>query len=98
MVIDDNLWKGSIGNQIRNLFSSEFEGLPQQEPMFSLIHIPTKVFADFAREGRNIIQVSKSNIDTAFITKNKYAAPQIVLNVKGKSSKKDNRTTKYYLN
>ena len=88
VVIDDNLWKGSIGNQIRNLFSSEFEGLPQQEPMFSLIHIPTKVFADFAREGRNIIQVSKSNIDTSFITKNKYAAPQIVLSVKGKSSKK----------
>jgi hypothetical protein len=56
--------------------------------MFSLIHIPTKVFADFAREGRNIIQISKSNIDTAFISKNKYAAPQIVLNVKGKSSKK----------
>ena len=87
VVIDRDLWKGNVGDELRNVFSSEFEGLPQQEPMFSLIHIPTKVFSGFTREGRNIIQVSRNNIDSTFIVKNKYASPQIVLTINGKTNK-----------
>ena len=87
VVIDGDLWKGNVGDELRNVFSSEFEGLPQQEPMFSLIHIPTKVFSGFTREGRNIIQVSRNNIDSTFIVKNKYASPQIVLTINGKTNK-----------
>jgi hypothetical protein len=87
VVIDNNLWEGSLGNEIRNIFSSEFEGLPQQEAMFSLVQIPPKIFTDFSREGRNIIHVSRNDKDTVFFEKNKYAAPQLILNLKGKSSK-----------
>ena len=87
VVIDNNLWEGPLGNEIRNVFSSEFEGLPQQEAMFSLVQIPPKIFTDFSREGRNIIHVSRSDKDTVFFEKNKYAAPQLILNLKGKSSK-----------
>jgi len=87
VVIDNNLWEGSLGNEIRNVFSSEFEGLPQQEAMFSLVQIPPKIFTDFSREGRNIIHVSRNDKDTVFFEKNKYAAPQLILNLKGKSSK-----------
>jgi hypothetical protein len=87
VVIDNNLWEGSLGNEIRNVFSSEFEGLPQQEAMFSLVQIPPKIFTDFSREGRNIIHVSRNDKDTVFFEKNKYAAPQLILNLKGRSSK-----------
>jgi hypothetical protein len=52
-----------------------------------LVQIPPKIFTDFSREGRNIIHVSRNDKDTVFFEKNKYAAPQLILNLKGRSSK-----------
>ena len=87
VVVEDKVWKSKLGDNLRDVFASEFEGLPQQEPLFTLVHIPPKVFKDFAREGRNIIKISLNTVDTAYIEKNKYASPQLVLNVEGRNSK-----------
>ena len=67
------------------------EGLPQQEPLFTLVHISPKIFKDFAREGRNIIKISPNTVDTAYIEKNKYASPQLVLNLEGPNAKTINK-------
>ena len=87
VVVEDKVWNSKLGDNLRDVFASEFEGLPQQEPLFTLVHIPPKVFKDFAREGRNIIKISLNTVDTAYIEKNKYASPQLVLNVEGRNSK-----------
>ena len=87
VVVEDMVWNSKLGDNLRDVFASEFEGLPQQEPLFTLVHIPPKVFKDFAREGRNIIKISLNTVDTAYIEKNKYASPQLVLNVEGRNSK-----------
>ena len=81
------MWNSKLGDNLREVFASEFEGLPQQEPLFTLVHIPPKVFKDFAREGRNIIKISPNTVDTAYIEKNKYASPQLVLNIEGPNTK-----------
>ena len=87
VVIDNKLWKESPGEELQKVFSTEFLGLPQQEPLFSLNQIPPSIFTDFTRESRNIIVVSKSLKDTAFIHSNKFASPQKILYVQAKSNK-----------
>jgi len=87
VVVEDKVWNSKLGDNLREVFASEFEGLPQQEPLFTLVHIPPKIFKDFAREGRNIIKISPNTFDTAYIEKNKYASPQLVLNIEGPNTK-----------
>jgi len=87
VVVEDKIWNSKLGDNLREIFASEFEGLPQQEPLFTLIQIPPKIFQDFAREGRNIIKISQKTVDTAYIEKNRYAFPQLVVNIEGPNIK-----------
>ncbi|WP_445721109.1 DUF4837 family protein, partial [Flavobacterium sp.] len=59
IIIDDNLWNGEIGDSIRKKFAAPVDGLPQEEPLFTLNQYPTKVFEGFVRKSRNIIIVKK---------------------------------------
>ncbi len=88
VVIENSLWKGSVGENIRESFASEFFGLPQQEPVFSLKQIPLGTFSGFTRESRNILLIQKREKDTFFLEKNKYARPQVFVNISGKNYKK----------
>ena len=36
VVIDNKLWNESPGEELKKIYSSEFLGLPQQEPLFTL--------------------------------------------------------------
>ena len=36
VLIDDQLWKGEIGDSVRNKFASSVIGLPQEEPQFTI--------------------------------------------------------------
>lgn len=37
VVIDNDLWKGSVGDEIRKYFAGPVEGLPNEEPIFQYI-------------------------------------------------------------
>jgi hypothetical protein len=87
VVIENTLWKGSVGENIRESFASEFFGLPQQEPVFSLKQIPPGTFSGFTRESRNILLIQKREKDTFFLEKNKYAYPQVFVSISEKNNK-----------
>ena len=87
VVIENKLWNESPGKELQKVFSSEFLGLPQQEPLFTLNQIPPSIFSDFTRESRNIIVVSKSKKDTAFIHSNKFASSQKIVYIKANTNK-----------
>ena len=87
VVIENMLWKSKVGDHVRKVFASEFLGLPQQEPLFSLKQISPDIFSDFTRSSRNVLIVLKRNTDTLRISKNKYAAPQVVVEILGKNNK-----------
>jgi hypothetical protein len=87
VVIENTLWKGSVGEKIRESFASEFFGLPQQEPVFSLKQIPPGTFSGFTRESRNILLIQKREKDTFFLEKNKYAYPQVFVSISKKNNK-----------
>ena len=83
VVMANSLWNSTLGNKVREAFASEFIGLPQQEPIFNLKQIPLETFSGFTRESRNIIVVQKTNKDTLFLEKDKYAYPQVLVSISG---------------
>ena len=83
IIIDDNLWNGEIGDSIRKKFAAPVDGLPQEEPLFTLNQYPTKVFEGFVRKSRNVIVIQKGN-ESGFANKlDKYAKPQNISVISG---------------
>ncbi len=83
VVIDTEDWNSAIGNEIRKAYADEYLGLPQVEERFSLSQINYQTFSGFARTSRNIIYVNKKGKKGFSITKNKYARPQVFLEISG---------------
>lgn len=87
VVIDNSLWKGSVGDTIRKYFATPIEGLPTEEPTFSLHQIPTEIFTNNTRNSRNILVIQKDTVNQSFIRENAYAKPQKVAFIKGKTNR-----------
>ena len=86
VVSSDELWDGAVGDVIRENFARPIYGLPQIEPVFSLSHIPSKVFSGFAAKSRTILKVDIAEKEGVFNFKNTYASPQRIIQITGKSS------------
>ncbi|MFM1879661.1 MAG: hypothetical protein RLZZ241_2527 [Bacteroidota bacterium] len=78
VVMDDHMWKGPVGDQVRELFAAPQIGLTWDEPQFSLEHIPPSVFKGTTRHRRSVLYVSLDTISGAQIREDLYAAPQRV--------------------
>ena len=83
VVIDSKEWNSKIGDAIRNAYADEYLGLPQIEERFSLSHIDYETFSGFARTSRNIIYINKRKKPGYKIIKNKYARPQVFIEISG---------------
>ena len=83
VVLDKQDWESEIGKTIRDLYADEYLGLPQIEERFSLSQIDYNTFSGFARTGRNIIYINKRKAKGSRITINKYARPQVFLEISG---------------
>lgn len=77
VVIDNELWKGKLGDTIRKYFGAEVPGLPQEEPLFSMRQMPLKAFSGLARKNRTFLLIKKGEKNQVNILKNKYATPQL---------------------
>ena len=88
VVTNDELWEGAVGEVIRENFSRPIYGLPQIEPVFSLSHIPSKVFSGFATKSRTILKVDISENEGVFNFKNTYASPQRIIQITANSPEK----------
>jgi hypothetical protein len=88
VVTNDELWEGAVGEVIRENFGRPIYGLPQIEPIFSLSHIPSKVFSGFATKSRTILKIDVSENEGVFNFKNTYASPQRIIQIKANSPDK----------
>ena len=88
VVMEKQLWNSKLGDSVRKIFSTEYVGLPQQEPVLSLKHIPISVFSGFFRESRNILLIQKNKNTNWDIKRNQFAKPQSVFIVSGKDDRK----------
>ncbi|MEM9679356.1 MAG: DUF4837 family protein [Bacteroidota bacterium] len=83
VVIDNILWEGKVGEKIRSTLAMPLEGLPQDEPIFTLRQIPTQVFDGFVTKNRIILKVEKTDENSISVLKEVYAKPQTVVLIKG---------------
>ena len=83
VIIDKSSWDGKIGDAIREKYASEFVGLPQVEEAFTLNYIPYEAFTGFGRTARNIIYINKDKQDKPRMIRDRYARPQLFLEVSG---------------
>lgn len=83
IVVDNELWKNTVGETIRSVMTQPIDGLPQPEPMFSLNQIPTQVFTGFAKQSRSILKVEQGEADFK-IERDVHARPQKIVTVSGK--------------
>ncbi len=88
VIIDDSLWKGKIGEGIRDHFASPVTGLPQEEPLFSLSHIPPTAFSGFMRNSRLFLSIEFSKENKVYIVQDTFARPQTGIVVKGENEDK----------
>lgn len=83
VVMPENSWNGSLGEKTRSLLETPYEGLPFDEPQFTLNYLPPKVFTGFARNSRNILWFTKDSISRFQLIENFMAKPQLVAKVTG---------------
>ena len=83
IVVDNELWKNTVGETIRTIMAQPIDGLPQPEPMFSLSQIPTQVFTGFAKNNRSILKIEQGEADFK-IERDVHARPQKIVTVTGK--------------
>ncbi len=83
VVMSKAQWKGDLGEAVRNELASEYEGLPMNEPRFSLKQLHPKNFDGFARNSRNILWFAKDSLARFELKQNPFARPQIVAFFRG---------------
>lgn len=86
VLIDDQLWKGAIGDSVRNKFASSVIGLPEEEPQFTINQYPIKFLEGFVVNSRNSIVIKKSNASGFEIKKNEFATPQNIFYISGRTT------------
>ena len=88
VVVNDELWDGTVGEVIRESLSRPIYGLPQIEPVFSLNHIPSKIFSGFVTKSRTILKIDISEKEGLFSFKNSYESPQRIIQITAKTPEK----------
>ncbi len=88
VVISNELWNGPVGEKVREHFAALVDGLPQQEPIFSINQLNPNAFDGFARTYRTFLHVRLGDADSVSLKKDSYAKPQIGAFISGTSEEK----------
>jgi len=85
VVVDNQLWKGKVGDKIREHFAAPALGLTLDEPIFSINHVPPSVFTGTIRNMRAVLYVEKDTLNLGHLKSDMYATPQKVGVIKGRT-------------
>jgi len=83
VVMDNELWRGAVGDKVRELFASPSLSLMPEQPILSLTQIPPQVFKGATAHSRAVLFVEQDSITVAHVKTDVYAQPQKVAVVKG---------------
>lgn len=83
IVVNDVLWNGEVGDQLRKKLAAPVDGLSQEEPLFTLNQYHEQTFNDVLKQGRNIIIIDKEEGRGGFSYKqNGYCSHQNVFTIR----------------
>ena len=86
VVIENDLWEGEVGEAIRTNLAAPVDGLPQEEPLFSLSQIPPETFTGFVRNTRIFLKVENNNSKGMNLIEDEFSRPQTGIVVMGSNS------------
>jgi len=84
VVCSSSQWKGELGDSLQHFFMSALECLPQNEPVFTLSQVANQDFNAVYQKQRNIlfIDIDKKYTEPKItVVKNKWASPQLIVNI-----------------
>jgi len=85
VVVNNDDWKGQLGDTIRKYFARDYEVLPQREPLFSISQIPNEIFDKNFFLLRNILVIKYGKKPGITYIRDKYAKPQLIVVVEGRN-------------
>jgi len=83
VVMENELWRGAVGDKVRELFARPALSLMPEQPVLSLTQIPPQVFRGATAHSRSVLFVEQDSLDVAHVKINVYAQPQKIAVVKG---------------
>ncbi|MCM4155013.1 DUF4837 family protein [Gramella sp. AN32] len=83
VVITNDLWEGAVGEAIRTNFASPVDGLPQEEPLYSLSQIPPQTFNGFVQNTRIFLKVEENNQKGMQVMTDEFSRPQTGIVIMG---------------
>lgn len=86
VVMPNDLWTGEVGEALRKTLAAPVDGLPQEEPLFSISQMPPEAFEGFARKNRLFLQVKKGEEAGIKMGKDSYARPQKGIVISGETN------------
>ena len=86
IIISDQLWNGEIGDSLRKKFAAPVDGLPQEEPLFTINQYPLKALDGNKMLSRNLVIVKKEDKNRFEITTNEFAKTQNTIHISGKEN------------
>jgi len=86
VVVDNSLWEDTVGETIRTIMAAPLEGLPQDEPIFTLSQMPPQVFSGFATKNRTVLKIEMGKTASTNYLYDVYARPQTVVLVTGETN------------
>jgi len=84
IVINNDLWKGTVGDSLREIIGAPVLGLPQEENQFSVTQVPAKTFSRIFKSSRNLLFIGVDNKEGYAVKKNIYASPQVAMTISAK--------------
>ena len=84
IVIDNDLWKGQIGDSLRDIIAAPVLGLPQEETQFAVNQVTPTAFSNLFQRNRNILFVGIDEKEGYYTKANVFAAPQLTMTIFGK--------------
>lgn len=82
VVVDKEQWQGLVGDAMRKVLATPVDGLPREEPSFSIKQTEPELFTGFAKRSRILLKLERG--DTGIrVDKNLYASPQTAITILG---------------
>ena len=86
VIIENDLWNGEVGEALRKVLAAPVDGLPQEEPQFSINQMPPEAFSGFVRKNRLFLRVQKGKEANVKVAENPYARPQTGVLITGETN------------
>ena len=85
IAINDQLWSGEIGDSLRKKFAAPVDGLPQEEPLFTIQQFPLRLFDANKSSNTNLILIKREEKSSYRLIQNRYMDTQNLVVISGKS-------------